>query len=251
MDKIGISVQYDDREYSEALAKALLISCDSFVLSSAPFVVINEALMPVYRPVREYISRIMKAAQRKAGPAKTMENVIYTAFTAAFGGAGLSTSALAYARIASRIFKRRVGFMSFDIFFGQSLPAEDEYGVTYFSELPSEADIDELVIDISCGVDIRCKNIDCGDKPCEISSFWDILDCSERRIVVKGFDEKRYAAAEEYMKQLIASSERYFIKPETLFFENHFEEAPDPSDIHSQLGKEVLALAEKLEAEQI
>lgn len=246
MDKISFSVQYDDKEYSEALEKALLIACDSLISSPDPFLTVDESLIPKYQPLRAYIDKISSVAERPCGAAKPHENVLYTAFSAAVGGSGLTTTAIAYARIASRILGKNVAFISFDPDIRQSLPERDEFGVAYYSKLPLDSCIDELVLDVGCGADVRHR-LPCG---IDAESSWDVLDLSERRVVVKGFDEKRHAAADEYMRQLLASSEKYLRRPVTLSFENHFEEAPDPSDIHSQLGKEVLALAEKLEGKQ-
>ena len=116
------------------------------------------------------------------GPAKPLKNVKFTAFTAAIGGSGLSTTALCYARIVSRILNKKVALLSFDPWFRNSFPKEDEYGVIYLNEIPQNIDIDELVLDIPYG----------------IANYRDYLDMCECLVVVLGFYENRITIGEKY-----------------------------------------------------
>ncbi len=235
MEKIKVSVEFSDIEYSKSLEKALLLRYHNIVISKdTPEVTINETLSPPFLPVRSYYEVIMAKMNRETGPAKPQENVKYIAFTSAGGGNGLTTTALCYARLASRIFGRKVGFISFDPNFRNKFNNDDEYGVQYFFDWPVFADIDELVLDISSTVD----------------NYQDLLDVCETRIVITGFSDSRYSLCDEYFKMLCDSAQTYVISPKTYRFENHFEENPNSADIHGQLGKEMLEFAKELEREQ-
>lgn len=237
MEKISILVNYKDQDYSKALTKALLIRhkvLDTPNVNSDSCVTIDESVAPCFMPVHFYYETIMAKLNRKAGPAKPQENVLYFGFSAACGGTGLTTTAICFARIMARINKYKVGFVSFDPWFRQKFDKEDEFGVLYFSELPKDADVDVLVLDI----------------PSCLESAQDLLDICEKRIVISGFNEKRLALSDVFYDSLCESANTYIIPPKTYKFQNHLDYNPDPSDIHGQLGKEMLAFVNELEREQ-
>lgn len=234
MEKIKFKVEYKDLEYSRALEKAILLKSGAFVLSNdTPDVLINEISYPPYQPVQSIIAKIMANLNCQTGPAKPLKNVKFTAFTAAIGGSGLSTTALCYARIVSRILNKKVSFITFDPWFRNLFPKEDEYGVTYLSEIPETTNIDELVLDIPYGIE----------------NYRDYLDMCERQVFVLGFQEKRIEIGEKYEAELSNAYQNYINPPFTIAFRNHFQDVLDINDIHSELGKEVLELARKLESE--
>lgn len=234
MEKIKLSIQYSDHEYSKALSKALSLYYDIFQFCDInPSVVLNESFAAAYQPVHFYYEKIMAFLNRKTGPAKPQENVMYVGFTSPIGGGGLTTTALCFARIEARIMGRSVGFCSFDPWFRQTICNEDEFEIKYFSELPNDADVDIMVLDI----------------PSALENSQDLLDICEKRVVISGCSEKRQSVFDDYYSSLCESASTYIIPPKTYKFENHFDYNPDPSDIHGQLGKEMLEFVNEFERE--
>ncbi len=236
MDRISVLVNYKDQDYSKALSKSLKIKykdIDTSNISTCASVTLDESLAPAFMPVHFYYETIMAKLNRKAGPAKPQENILYVGFTSACGGSGLTTCAICFARIMARIIKQKVGFVSFDPWFRQTFDEDDEFGVKYYSELPKDANVDMLVLDISSGLE----------------QAQDLLDICEKRIVVTGFNQKRFNLCDVYYDFLCESSKSYAVQPKTYKFENHEDYNPDPSDIHGQLGKEMLEFVTKLERE--
>ena len=235
MEKVKLSIQYSDSEYSKALSKALSLNYDNISISNSnPDVVLNDSLAPAFLSVQFYYEKIMALSNRVAGPTKPQEDVLYVGFSSPVGGGGLTTTALCFARIQSRIFKKKTGFCSFDPWFRNSFDKEDEFGIQYFDELPSEADIDIMVLDI----------------PSSFEKSQDLLDMCEKRVVISGFNEQRISLIDAFYNSLNDSAKTYIIPPKTYKFENHFDQNPNPSDIHGQLGKEMLEFVNELEREQ-
>lgn len=234
MDKILLKIQYSDPEYNKALEKALLLRSASFVLSkNHADLVIDEKLFPPFQPVQSIVAKIMAILNRPIGPAKPLENVKFTAFTAAIGGGGLTSTALCYARLASRIQGLKVAFLSFDPDFRNDFPKEDEYGVIYLDSIPNVLDVDELILDVPYGVD----------------GYQDYLDMCEKRVVVLGFDENREVAGHKLYEELQNVSLNYVDPPKTYEFQNKRVQSIEINDIHSAFGKEVRKLAGRLEEE--
>ena len=235
MDKIKLQFSFSDKEYVKALEKAFCLRYENIEIDHInPEITVDENIVPPFQPVQAIYSQTMAILKRPTGPAKPQEFVKYTAFTSGVGGGGLTTTAICYAKLCARIFNRKTGFISFDPWFRQQFPDNDEFGVRYFKSWPIEEDIDELVLDIPYG----------------IPSFRDYLDMSEVRIVIKGFDDKRKAISNQLFFELCESAKEYIVSPKTFCFDNKYEDNADPSDIHGQLGKEMLEFVKQLESEQ-
>ena len=242
METVKVTVDYEDRVYSEALARALNLCGFDAALGSDDAsdgkperVAVNNESFPFPMPVSAIVNEIMAQAGTR-GPADSL-NALYTGFTAAIGGGGLTSCALCYAKLRARLGGVKTAFVSFDPWYRNSFPESDEFGVVYLSPAEFEKQdfvCEELVLDI----------------PSLAEGFADLLDMCERRVVVQGFSENRNEVCQRLFEQLSASSARYINAPRNYIFENHFEVSPDSSDIHSQLGKEINELAKRMEKEQ-
>ncbi len=242
MKQLRIRVDYKDKEYSESLSKALSLHFP-FINTSydtqTPFdIVIDEETFPLYQPVPSIVNEIMAQFE---GPALSL-NIPFYGFTAATGGAGLTTSALCFAKIRARLYEKKAAFVSFDPTFRNDFPDNDEYGLTYLK--PHE--LEKMVSDIQ-GDEGTVYDEIVLDIPFIYMKAAELLDMCEYRIVVAGFDEKRTVKADTLFEMLNSSEKLYSSAPSTLLFTNSYDSAADPSDIHSQLGKEVLDLAKRLE----
>lgn len=233
MDKVKIKLVFKDQDYSKALERALLLNCEHLDISNDnPDLILDDSSYAQYMPVQEIIKNTMAKMNCPLGLSHSPGETIYTGFTAGIGGGGLTSTALCYAKIKSRVFNQHVGFISFDPVFRQNF-SSDSFNLEYLSKLPDVSDLDELVLDIPFGIE----------------KYRDYLDMCERRVVITGFDEKRSFASEVLFDELLESSKGYINPPKTFLFENRFEASVDTGDIHSQLGKEVLEFARKLEEE--
>ena len=235
MEKVKLSIQYSDSEYSKALSKALSLNYDNISISNSnPDVILNDSLAPAFLSVQFYYEKIMALSNRVAGPAKPQEDVLYVGFSSPVGGGGLTTAALCFARIQARIKGLKTGFCCFDPWYRNHFDKEDEFGIQYFDELPKDSDLDIMILDI----------------PSSLERAQDLLDICEERIVISGFNEKRISLSDDFYHSLCESAKTYIIPPKTFQFINRFDANPNPSDIHGQLGKEMLEFVNELEREQ-
>ena len=243
METTRLIIDYEDRVYSAALARALTlcgfdaeVNADYTGPDGKPELVINDEGFPFPMPVSLIVNEVMARTSTKRRPAGS-SNTLYTGFTSAIGGGGLTSCALCYARLRSRLYGIRTAFVSFDPWFRNTFPESDEFGVVYLCPRSFEKeaeDFGELVLDI----------------PSLAESFSDLLDMCERRIIVRGFGEKRGDACDRLFEQMSRSSENYANAPRNYVFDNHYDSSPDTADIHTQLGKEMNELAKRMEKEQ-
>ncbi len=232
MDKIKVHIGYKDPEYSFALENALILESEKFIISDDnDALIVDESLIPLYEPVPDIIKKIMAMTSIKTEPAQLIDNVTFTAFCSAVGGSGKTCCAYNYACLLSRVYNRRVSFLSLDPSYRNTFKATTDYGIEFLTELPEKTDSDEIVLDL-------CFNT---------HNYGDLLDSCENRIVVMGFDENRFEAGECFYQLLKYSGDSYINPPKTLKLYNHYQENINDIDIHSQLGKDLFNLKKEIE----
>ena len=237
METVKLIVDYEDKVYSSALKRALtLLGFDTDSPDGRPGLTINDESFPFPMPVSQIVNEIMARTSTKRRPAGSSDT-LYTGFTSAIGGGGLTSCALCYARLKSRLYGIKTDFVSFDPWFRNTFPEDDEFGVVYLKPRGFEKQADgcgELVLDI----------------PSLADKYSDLLDMCERRVIVRGFGEKRGDACDRLFEQMNRSSANYVNAPKNYIFDNHYDSSPDTADIHTQLGKEINELAKRMEKEQ-
>lgn len=247
METARLIISYKDEAYSAALQKALILcgfdaeltngnASDADSPDGKPVLTVSDESFPFPMPVSLIVNEIMARTGTKRRPAGSL-NTLYTGFTAAIGGGGLTCCALCYARLRARLYDIKTAFVSFDPWFRNSFPESDEFGVVYLLPRGFEKraeDFDELVLDI----------------PTLAGKYSDLLDMCERRVVVRGFSEKRGDACDRLFEQMSRSSANYVNAPRNYILDNHYDSSSDTADIHTQLGKEINELAKRMEKEQ-
>ena len=200
MKKYKLKLDFKDPGYNRALHRAIVLKTDCFEfvdgispdgfriddtqVDDLPDITLNESNISLFLPVRTIISQTMAMLNCQTGPVKPIENVIFTGFCSGVGGSGLTTAALCYANIISRIYGRKTVFCSFDPWYRQKFPERNEFDVVFVSNIEDAAGSDELVLDIPFGAGLSFREQTLG--------YHDLLDMCDRRIVVMGFDEKTY-----------------------------------------------------------
>ena len=212
-----------------------------------------------------------------------MENIEYVCFTSPCGGTGCTSSAVAFARIASKIYRKKVLVISFDVMTEKMIPVSatrpagklstglffdpkgrelcftmpalaDDFSVSYLydrSYINPLHSISEEELKVFLEYVSRSMLYDLAvlDIPYKSLFSEKLFMCCEKTVIVGGYLEtQRYylGSFEERIRQI---SERLEAKPGVYIF-NPMEDPESFSrgdvDIHDQFGAEVRELAEEL-----
>ena len=211
-----------------------------------------------------------------------MENTEFVCFTSACGGSGCSSAARTFARICSKILKKRVLLISLDLMSEKSLPVSA--GSRYLKDLCTDIPFGNGCAKISFGIyadefgvsylrgegfinplhDLSDLQLDAFLSKLAGTGDWDlaVLDipfrnrnsellcmCCEKIVAVKGYLPSQSGPSDSLFARLRGHIEKLDEKPELYAF-SPMEDAEsfgeDDVDIHDQFGAEVRLLAEEL-----
>ena len=209
-----------------------------------------------------------------------MENIEFVCFTSACGGTGCSSSAVAMARIMSKIHKKRVLVLSFDTMTEKMYPPSaikekpkldtglsygrdqtlklplfaDDFGVCYIRDrgfinpfhMLKEKELETVLESIA-----RSKSFDLVilDIPYKMPYSEKLITCCEKVVVVSGYLTVQKKYSDSFIRHLELSIKGLKFRPALFSFsvmedKDSFDEGE--VDIHDQFGAEVRQLADEL-----